>query len=265
MNYPTTFRTVHKIFLTGLLVLAALLAQSQKEIPAPPNPPRLVNDFAGMLSSGEVQQLENKLVAYNDSTSTQIAIVIEKSTEGEDIFDYSYRIAESWGVGGGENDNGVLIYVAQNDRNVRIQTGYGVEHFLPDVMAKRIIENIIVPYFKRGDYYGGLDRATDVMIQLGNGEYEGTGPGKKEFPVGLIILLIIFFVIIFIIIAKNSDSGGGYGGGGRYERDRGGWIILGPGGGGGWNSGGGGGGFGGGGFGGFGGGSFGGGGAGGSW
>jgi uncharacterized protein len=264
MNYQTIFRTVHKILITGLVLLAGAGLLAQKQIPNPPNPPRLVNDFAGMLSSNDVQRLESKLVAYDDSTGTQIAIVIEKSLEGEDIFDYSYRLAEKWGIGGKEDDNGLLIYVSQNDRKVRIQTGYGVEHFVPDVMAKRIIENIIVPYFKKGDFYGGLDRATDVIIQLGNGEYQNTEGGEKEFPVGLIIFLVIFFIIIFIIIAKNSDSGGGYGGGGRYERDRGGWIILGPGGGG-WNSGGGGGGFGGGGFGGFGGGSFGGGGAGGSW
>ncbi|MCB0663857.1 MAG: TPM domain-containing protein, partial [Saprospiraceae bacterium] len=133
---------MHKFLLATLLVLTGMGLWAQKSIPPPPNPPRLVNDYAGMLSAGEKQRLEDKLVAYNDSTSTQIAIVIEASLKGEDIFDYSYRIAESWGIGGGENNNGVLIYVAQNDRKVRIQTGYGVEHFLPDVMAKRIIENI---------------------------------------------------------------------------------------------------------------------------
>ena len=214
-----------------------------------------------MLSRDEAALLEGKLVAYNDSTSTQIAIVIEKSLEGDDIFDYSVRLAQEWGIGREGKDNGVLIYVAQDDRKVRIQTGYGMEGFLTDAMSKRIIENVIVPNFREARYYQGLDRATDLIIQLGSGEYSADGLEPENIPIGLIVFLIIMIIVI-IIVLSNMGGGGGYYRGGRYDTNRGGgWIIFGPGSGssgGGWSGGGGG-------FGGFGGGSFGGGGAGGSW
>lgn len=261
-----------KYFISILLLLFSTLAIA-KEIPAKPNPPRLVNDFAGMLNASEREALEQKLVAYDDSTSTQIAIVTERTLDGEDIFDYSYRIAENWGIGNQGKNNGILIYVALDDHKIFIQTGRGAEGFLPDAIAKRIIENIIKPAFREQNYYKGLDRATDAIISYGAGEYKADDNQETGFPP--IIIFIIIFIVLMIIVSifnnKNNDddNDGGYYRGGRYnERGRGGgWIFFPPigGGGGGWNSGGGGGGFGGGGFGGFGGGGFGGGGAGGSW
>jgi len=232
-----------------------------KQVPPPPNPPRLVVDFTNTMAQNEVAALEQKLVAYDDSTSTQIAIVMEQTLDGDDIFDYSYRLAEAWGIGRQGKNNGILIYVALADHKLRIQTGYGAEGFLPDALAKRIIEQVISPNFKQGKYYEGLDRATDVIIKLASGEYTNDDLGGKEkFPVGALVFIIIF--IIIIIISSKGGGGGGYQGKGRYNSG-GGWILFGPGGGSDW--GGGSGGFGGGGFGGFGGGSFGGGGAGGSW
>lgn len=262
-NCLTKFLTVNKFWISLLsffILASGLIAQKQ----IPPKSDRLVNDFAGMLSSGELETLENKLVAYNDSTSTQIAIVIERSLEGDDAFDYTIRLAEAWGIGREGKDNGVLIYIAQDDRKVRIQTGYGMEGFLTDAMSKRIIENVIVPNFRGGQYYKGLDRATELIIQLGSGEFtsdEISGMGEGKIPVGLVIFIIILIIVV-IIVLSNMGGGGGYYRGGKYDDHRGGgWIIFGPGsgGGGGWSGGGGGG------FGGFGGGSFGGGGAGGSW
>jgi uncharacterized protein len=251
-----------------LLVLLPFLAAA-KEVPPAPNPPKLVNDFVGILSSEEVQALEQKLVAYDDSTSTQIAVVIEQSLEGDDVFDYSYRLASAWGIGREGKNNGILIYVAIGDRKLWIQTGYGTEGFLPDAMAKRIIDRIITPNFRNQNYYKGLDEATGAIMQLGNGEYVNEDAGEEggsSFPVLLIFFVI--FIIIIVIISKNSGGGGGggYNRRGRYDSG-GGWVFFPTGGGGGGWSGGGGGGFGGGGggFGGFGGGGFGGGGAGGSW
>ncbi len=252
-----------KNILLPLFLLLPLLALA-KEIPPVPNPPRLVNDFTGTLSSGEVAALEQKLVAYDDSTSTQIAVVIENSLEGDDIFDYSYRLAEGWGIGRQGKNNGILIYIALGDRKVRIQAGYGAEGFLTDAMSRRIIERVIVPNFRQQNYYQGIDQATDYIIKLGNGEFtnENVG-GGEETPIPVIIIFIIIFIIIIILISKGGGGGGGYRRSGRYDSGSGGWIIFGPGSGGNW--GGGGGGFDGGGFGGFGGGGFGGGGAGGSW
>ncbi len=254
-----------KYFLLKVLFLFSVVTGLQaKEIPPAPNPPRLVNDFVGLLSSGEREALERKLVDYDDSTSTQIAIVIEESLDGDDIFDYSYRLAEGWGIGRQGKNNGILIYVALGDRKLRIQTGYGAEGFLPDAMAKRIIDQVIVPNFRTQNYYSAFDRATDIIIQLGNGEYVNDEIESEGFPLIAIVIIIVF--IIFIIIISNAGrGGGGYHRGGRYDSG-GGWIIFGTGsGGGGWGSGGGSSWGGGGGFGGFGGGGFGGGGAGGSW
>ena len=248
----------------GFFLLLALPFQLlSKQPPAPPNPPRLVNDYVGVLSRNEINSLEQKLVAYDDSTSTQIAIVIERSLDGDDIFDYSFRLAEAWGIGTQGNDNGVLIYISLEDRKLRIQTGYGAEGFLPDAMARRIIDRVVVPNFKQQNYFGGLDQATDVIMKLGSGEYTNENVYRDDFPWEVLLFIIIFIIIVILI---NKGGGGGYHRGGRYDSDHGGWIIFGPGSGRGssW-PGGGGGGFGGGGFGGFGGGGFGGGGAGGSW
>ncbi len=253
------------ILYVGLVVLP-FFAEA-KEIPPAPNPPRLVNDFVGILNSGEVQALEQKLVAYDDSTSTQIAVVIEETLDGDDIFDYSHRLATAWGIGREGKNNGILIYVAIADRKLRIQTGYGAEGFLPDAMAKRIIERIITPNFRSQNYYQGLDQAADAIIQLSKGEYINEDAGQEgNLPFPVILIFIILFIVIVIIISKGG-GGGGYNRRGRYDSGGGGWIIFGPGSGGGWSGGGGSSGWGGGGggFGGFGGGDFGGGGAGGSW
>jgi uncharacterized protein len=249
-----------KIFLSVLLLLPLLVAA--KEVPPAPNPPKLVNDYVGLLSGGEVQALEQKLVAYDDSTSTQIAIVIEQSLEGDDVFDYSNRLARSWGIGREGKNNGVLIYVATSDRKLWIQTGRGAEGFLPDALAKRIIERIITPNFRQQNYYQGLDQATEAIMLAGKGEYVNEDAGQEgSIPFPVILIFIVLFIVIVIIISKGGGGGGGYHGRGRYDSG-GGWIIFGPGSGGGGGSGWGGGG---GGFGGFGGGDFGGGGAGGSW
>ncbi len=254
-----------------LFLLSFLLPLSggAKNPPAPPNPPRLVNDYVGILSSAESSVLERKLVDYDDSTSTQIAIVIEKSLNGDDIFDYSYRLATAWGIGRKGKNNGILIYIAFDDRKLYIQTGYGAEGFLPDAIAKRIVDQIITPSFRQQAYYQGLDRATDAIINLGADEYSNDQLRDRSGSDGyaILVLIILFVVILVIISIRNNGKGGGGGGGykrsGRYTT--GGWTYWGGGGGSGWGGGGGGGGFGGGGFGGFGGGSFGGGGAGGGW
>lgn len=238
--------------------------------PLPAKPKTLVNDYAGVLASQNKQALERKLVRYSDSTSTQIAVVIEKYLENDDAFDRSIKIADAWGIGGSKNDNGVLIYVAVDNRKIFIQNGYGVEDRLTDAMTKRIIEQVIVPSFRSGQYYIGLNKATSIMIDLMQGRYKAD-PASGEFTINPIMVLILFLLVLFLFSwlfsGGDDDDDGGYHRGGRYHgptrgRRRGGWVIM-PGGG----FGGGGGGFGGGGggFGGFGGGGFGGGGAGGSW
>lgn len=238
----------------------------------PSKPDRLVNDYTGTLSAEEVNSLEQKLVAFDDSTSIQVAVVLIKSLDGYEIGDYGYQLGRAWGIGGAEKNTGILVLASIGDRKVTIQTGYGMEGALPDAITKRIIENEIKPEFRNGNYYGGLNAATDAIISYTKGEYKNTQPKKGKgggIPVGLIILGVI---IIITLIGRGGKGGGGRNViGGRGGADLMWWSLLaGLGSGGrssGWGGGSSGGGFGGGGggFGGFGGGSFGGGGSSGSW
>jgi uncharacterized protein len=247
------------------LMLFFVLRATAQDIPPRPDPPRLVNDIAGILTGDEAERLEDKLDAYNDSTSTQIAIVTIKSTGAYDIAEESIKILRGWGIGTKAKDNGVLILVAVDDHKVRIETGNGMEGPLPDAICNRIIDGVIVPAFKDQHYYQGLDQATDRIFEAAAGEYKGVPEPRSSNGAGWPILYIIVIILIIIFIAPRG--GGGRGGGTTFSR-RGfgsGWIGGGFGGFGGGGFGGGGSSGGGGGFSGFGGGSGSGGGASGSW
>lgn len=270
---------------------APVLAQNS-DIPERPNPPKLVNDFAGILTASEEQRLEDKLVDFDNSSSTQIVVVTVKSLNGYDRADFTYRLAESWGVGQKGSNNGVVLMVKPKYSNERgqtfIATGYGLEGVIPDATAKSIVENELIPYFKRGDIYGGIDAATDVLMGLAAEEFTPKTYKKKaksrarkkdeEIPGGVFFFLGLFVFLFFFILfgaaraysadhkvsfwiavyllltsrAKHKGKFGDFTSGGGYFGGGGGGSGGGFGGGGG-------------GFGGFGGGSFGGGGAGGSW
>lgn len=266
MIYKYLFSILFTLFLVSTL-------SAQGDFPAVPNPPKLVNDFTNTLTASEVANLESKLVAYNDSTSTQVTIVMIRSVGPYDISDYTFQLGEKWGIGQAKLDNGVLILAAVEDRKVFIATGYGMEGVLPDILAKRIVDQLIVPNFKIEAYYEGLDKATDMIFKLASGEYEAekvTSTGEHRGAIIFFLIFIFIFVILPMIKNRkdNNNHMGGKGGGidlfttimlanmltgggkgkfGDFSSGRGGF------------------GGGGGGFGGFGGGSFGGGGAGGSW
>ena len=224
-----------------------------------------------MLNAEEVQALEQKLVNYNDTTSTQIAIVTVTSLGSYEVADFAYRIGETWGVGGKGKNNGILILVSKNERKVNISTGYGLEHVIPDAYAKRIIEQIIKPAFARQEFYAGFNSATDQIILLASGEYKAEPKDYEDGGSSPVLFWIIIGILILFILAQMFKGGGGRRGGGMRTlmNPYGGFGTFGdfssgrgPFGGGGWGGGSGGGG---GGFGGFGGGSFGGGGASGDW
>ena len=244
-----------------------------QDIPEKPVPPRLVNDLAGMLKGEEASMLEQKLVQFNDSTTTQIAIVIVPSLGGLDKADYAQRLAEKWGIGQKGKNNGILILVkpktADSNGQVQIAPGYGLEGAIPDITCAEIVDREILPAFRNGDYYGGLDKASNTIMSLARGEFSASdynGRARKSTTKGVPFGLIIFIIfIIIMMVGRNS------GGSNNKHISTGGlpfWMLMGMmnsgrGSSGSWggSSGGGGGG----GFGGFGGGSFGGGGAGGSW
>jgi len=258
MKFLTEFNGMCKRFVFLFLGLFISLGVfSKDEIPVAK---QLVTDQSGVLQAEQLQQLERKLEAYNDSTSTQIAIVLQETTNGRDPYDYAMDLAKNWGIGQKDKNNGVLIFVATGDRKIRILTGRGIEDRLPDAICKRIINRILKPALKGGDYYGGLDAATDEMMARASGAFvNDEEPDGGGVPLVFIFIIVFFIVSIIGKIINRNNRGGG-------NNSRGGGMFFPPifmGGGRDWGDSGGGWGSSGGGFGGFGGGSFGGGGAGG--
>ena len=277
---------------TVLMLLLALMIgfapALRAQIPDKPNPPRLVNDFAGIFTPQQVVELEDSLVRFSKRTSNQVTVVTVNDLGGMEASQFAYEIGEKWGVGGKQLDNGVVLLIKpKNDTKGQafIATGYGVEGVLPDASCSKIINNEMIPAFKQNDYYGGTVAALNVILPVLAKEYSIAEYNKEDALdpiIGLVLVLVgmaIVFVIIYFIGKNNDDNNNGRNGnsgnfGGR-DSDAGDLataILLGTllgsrssGRSGGSYGGGsfGGGGFGG--FGGFGGGSFGGGGAGGSW
>jgi uncharacterized protein len=257
--------SIKTLLFVAIVLLHAASGFAQSGIPEKPNPPRLVNDYAQILSPEELQNLEAKLVAFDDSTSVQIAVVIIPSLEGYEKADYAQQLGQKWGVGGSKFNNGFIILVkpktASENGDAFIATGYGVEATVPDATALDIVNNEMIPHFKQNDYYGGINAATDVLISLVKGEFKADSYSKKGKGSAAFFVVIIIVVIIILISRNNNNHH-------TINRSGGAGMLFFPwmlGGGGGSGSSGGGFGGGGGGFGGFGGGSFGGGGAGGSW
>ena len=264
------------LLLSVFLVVFALSSFAQA-IPERPNPPRLVNDLANVLSEQEKQQLESELVEFDRSTTTQITIVTVKSLEGTDVSDFAFKLGEKWGVGSKDKNNGIVIVFKPKTGNekgaVFVAVGYGLEGIIPDAVANReVVNNEMIPHFKQNDIYGGLEAGTKVLMSLASKEYTAQAyaqkAGKKKAQGGGGGVFVIILIIIVLISLFRGGRGRNYNSGGSLPF----WLALGLLGGGnrgggsfGGFSGGGGGGGGGGGFGGFGGGSFGGGGAGGSW
>ena len=261
------------------MILLALAVTGQ-EIPDPMQPPRMVNDYSGLLEPAGLERLEAKLQEFYYQTSTQIYIVILDDIGGYDIAEFTFLLGDKWGVGTKGKDNGAVILMNPTPDHMRgdvfIATGYGLEGSIPDAIAKRIVEYDMIPWFKQQDYYAGLDAATTTMMELARGEYTADEyvqnrqaerrPGSNLPALGVIIFIIILFSLLgrgraarqyalghnipflLALFMISSSRGSHRGSFGNFSSGSG--SI---------------GGFGGGGFGGGGGGSFGGGGAGGSW
>jgi uncharacterized protein len=238
----------------------------------PEKPVGFVNDFDGLFDAGQKQRLEAKLSAYRDTTSNVIVIATLKGLKGSSVEEVATAMFTDWRMWEGDRRNGVLILIVPSERRIRIEVGYGLEGAIPDILAGRVINNIIQPAFREGRFYDGLDRATSALMQMAAGEYEAV-PQKSSRPKGNnggMVLLFIIAVIIYMAVENRGrkfkdDDDDDYHGKGKKRRKkhisygdwddivprrRGGGIIIGGGGFGGF----GGGGFGGGGFGGFGGG-----------
>ena len=243
-----------------LLVSVLLVTRATAAEVIPPEPTDHFNDYAGIVSAEVGRQLNNELTQFERDTSNQIVVAIYPKMESDSsIEDYTVRVAQAWGVGQQDRKNGAVLFVFQQDRAIYIQVGYGLEGALPDITAKQIIENEIIPRFRAGDFQGGVVEGTRAMLAAVRGEYQGTSQTARDRQGqggggmrGWMIIAIFIVIILQSIFGRRRGT--------MYSRRgrRGMWMF--PGGGGGFGGGrGGGGSFSGGG------GSFGGGGAGGRW
>ena len=260
-------RAVPRALAVLALCLGASLAAWAQELP--PVPTSWFNDYAGLVSAEDAGRLDQKLRQLDQETSTQVVIAVFPELPSPSLEDFTIRTAESWRVGRADLDNGAILFLFVEDRQMRIEVGYGLEGALPDALARRILDEQVVPRFRKGDWAGGLEAGIDGIVAAVRGEYTAPPPVARRGPPRSAIVIIVIFVIIFLLLVKFGSPGGPsgrtYGPRGR-RRDRSHWG-RGHWSGGGWGGGsswGGGGGFGGGGFMG-GGGSFGGGGASSSW
>ncbi|MDX8553852.1 TPM domain-containing protein [Tenacibaculum sp. 1B UA] len=185
------------------------------EIPETPKEQTSVYDYVNLLSPSQKASLENKLIKYSDTTSTQVVVAIISSTQGEEIGYLATNWAHEWGIGQEKEDNGVFMLLAKDDHKITIRTGYGTEHLLTDYVSRQIIEYDIIPYFKQGDYYAGLNSGVDAVFKVMRGEYKGARKQSKKTDFSFIVFIIIL-VVFFIII--SSGSKGNRGGGRGYRK-----------------------------------------------
>jgi uncharacterized protein len=224
-------------------IFVAMVSTLRGEV-MPPRPDRYFNDYAGVVDRATSSELNEQLAQFERDTSTQIVVAIYRTMQSESsVADYTQRIAQTWGVGQKGRNNGAVLFVFVENRQMFIQTGYGLEGALPDATCFDITHNLIAPYFKKGDYTGGLKAGVTAMMQAVRGEYKGTGKTRKEsesasssgLPIPLIVFLLI--VIVFIIVGRSGRRGrrgygysgwggpyiGGFGGGGGSSSGGGGF------------------------------------------
>jgi len=198
----TFFCALIFFFISGII--------NSQPVPPVPDPPRLVNDFANILSSNEKEMLENKLLAYNDSTSTQIVIVTMRDLAGTPVKMMADLIGIKWKVGQKEKNNGLVLLIKpkQNDQKgeIAISTGYGLEPYVTDALSKRIIEQEIIPYFKQNEYYKGINAGVDAIILACKGQYKGNKKNNQSSngSIALAIIFLLFFIFIFIGVATSK-------------------------------------------------------------
>jgi uncharacterized protein len=196
-----------RLFFFLLLFAISVLACYGQNIPEPMVPPRLVNDFTGLLTNEQQNTLNNKLLQFNNETSTQIYVVTYDDLQGYPAAEFASLLGEKWGIGQKGKDNGIVILVSPANHEVTIQTGYGVEGVVTDALAKRVIESEMIPAFKEGKYYEGLDKAVDVLISLTRGEYTADDYMKKTalpaILAGAVFLFVVVVMVVFAIVMRR--------------------------------------------------------------
>ncbi len=200
-----------KIGTTLLFVVFSWQMVAQYTVPEKPSfiPP--VIDEVGLLTTTQFRNLSEKLKNYSDTTSTEMIVVIIPTTKGESIGILTPRWAQKWKIGQAKEDNGVFILLAKDDRKIWISPGYGLEYKLTAGTVGELTRNVILPEFRRDDYYAGLDKGTDAIIDVLSGTFT-KAPNKRASKKGSNAKFFIFLVLIIIFILSRGRRGGGRGG-----------------------------------------------------
>lgn len=183
-----------------LLLLALLLPFLAWAVDIPPLKAR-VTDLTGTLNARQRDALEQTLAEFESRKGAQIAVLMVPTTEPETVEQYAVRVEESWQLGRKGVDDGVLLVVAKNDRKLHIEVGYGLEGILPDAIAKRIIDNDIVPRFKEGDFYGGIRAGADRIMRVVEGEPLPPPAAHGPSPAGGFNPEFLFILFFFVLVA----------------------------------------------------------------
>ena len=201
----------------AFILLCSQVNYAQFDIPAKPtgSAQTAVYDYAKILSSQQHKELEQKLINYSDTTSTQIVVITIPSLKGESIGILGPKWGQTWGIGKKGKDNGVLILLAAEERQIGIYPGYGAEVQITAGQGGELIRNRIIPQFKRGDYYAGLNEGVDGIMEMLAGTYQADKDarmdGDNEIG-GLICVFVILALIIGTIFFRNKNNNGGHGG-----------------------------------------------------
>ena len=221
------YKSFKKYLTFFITIFLAQVAFAQFTIPEKPKVQTSVYDYAKLLTSEQKSALESKLISYSDSTSTQIVVVTVETIKGEDIGILTPKWAHEWGIGQAKEDNGVLVLLANKERKVWIAPGYGVEHKLTAGITGELVRNVIIPEFKKGDFYSGLDKGSDAIFKVLKGTYKSKKTTKSEgsgVPRAFIIA-IIFIILLIVFSKKNKDQSGNDKGKG-FRNDSTGMDIL---------------------------------------
>lgn len=207
----------------GLAVASVLLFQpfmlpaAAQGVPQPSSPPRLVNDFAGILAQS-APGIERLLRSFDDSTSNQVTVVTVSDLGGYDPARFAYEIGEQWGVGNRKHDNGIVILIKPKNANgngqAYIAVGYGLEGAIPDAVCKRIVEDEMIPFFRNGDYAGGLLNGLKVLLPLAAGEISAKEymPSSGGFIAVFLAFILIVLVVSLVGVASKKGKGDRFGG-----------------------------------------------------
>ncbi len=204
-----------KLIFAILFLTLTSVGFSQTEIPTLK---QYITDYTGTLSSAQINAINRELKAFNDSTSNQIVVLMITSLNGYPIENFTYEVATKNKIGTKKHDNGILFFIAKEDRKMRLEVGYGLEGALPDALASSIIRNEIAPYFRKGDYYRGIASGILAIQAAIKGEYTAEDTNDRNGGGGQFITFIIFILIfIFSIFRRRGGGGmiyvGGFGGG----------------------------------------------------